>query len=482
MTTRRSFLKTAALATAALSTQWSCEAVLNSPPNIIFILADDMGYGDLSCLNKESKIRTPNMDRIARDGIHFTDAHSGSAVCTPTRYGILTGRYSWRTELKEGVLWGHSPMLIEKDRMTVASLLQNHNYRTACIGKWHLGLGDAEETDYSQRLTPGPNDVGFDYFFGIPASLDMVPYVYVRNDRVLQQPTETVEKVREGGVFWRGGPIAPNFDFEEVLPTLTLEATDFIQSCCSETRGQPFFLYFPLTAPHTPWVPTEEFVGKSQAGLYGDFVSQVDWTVGEILKKLDEHNLIENTLIIVTSDNGSDERYIGEQHQHDANYIFRGQKSDAWDGGHRVPFLARWPKRIPAGSRSDALLCLTDFMATVAAILEEPLPKNVAEDSYNLLPALTCESPDPPIRDAIVHHSVNGTFAIRQGDWKLIYAKGSGGWSLSEEEAPDDAPWQLYNMKQDVREQKNLYHEYPEIVEQLDALLQTYKTVGTSRL
>ncbi len=447
-------------------------------PNIIFILADDLGYGDLTCLNPDSKIETPNMDRIANEGMYFTDAHSGSAVCTPTRYGVLTGRYCWRTPLKSGVLWGSSPLLIEHDRMTVASLLKKHGYRTGGVGKWHLGLGDEDPTDYAKPLSAGPHTVGFDYYFGIPASLDMVPYLYFENDRVVEQPTETVDEKREGGVFWRGGAIAPNFTFEGVLPTFTKKALNFIDDC-AETPEQPFFLYFPLSAPHTPWVPTEEFQGATNAGIYGDFVKQVDWTVGQILKKLDEHTLAENTLVILTSDNGSDERFIGEQYQHEANYIFRGQKSDAWDGGHRVPYLVRWPGKIKAQSTSDETICLTDFMATVASIVGEELPDNAGEDSYDILPAYT-GSNETPIREATVHHSVSGIFAIRQGDWKLIHCKGSGGWSLNEEDAPQDAPWQLYNLKDDVGEKVNVYDEHSEIVQKLHNLLQEYKTSGRS--
>jgi len=457
---------------------FSCHPSNSPDPNIIYILADDMGYGDLTCLNPESKIQTPNMDRIANEGIYFTDAHSGSAVCTPTRYGILTGRYCWRTSLKSGVLWGHSPLLIKDGRETVASVLKKHGYRTGCVGKWHLGLGGEKQADYFKPLDSGAHTVGFDYSYIIPASLDIPPYLYIENGTPVESPTDSVAGFKDGGVFWRNGRIAPNLTFESVLPTFTEKATEFIDDCAK--KEEPFFLYFPLTAPHTPWVPTKEFQGKSDAGIYGDFVAQVDWTVGQVLKKLDEHNLADNTLIFLTSDNGSDERYIGEQYRHEANYIFRGQKSDAWDGGHRVPFLARWPKRIKARSKSDETVCLTDLIATVAAIVGEELPADAGEDSYNILPALEGKAGSTPIRQATVHHSVDGTFAIRQGDWKLIYCKGSGGWSLKEDDAPQEAPWQLYNMKDDIREAKNLYHEFPEIVERLDALLTTYKEEGKS--
>ncbi len=477
---RRHFIKCAASAAVASSLSgFRClqEKLMN--PNIVFILADDMGYGDPQCLNPESQIPTPNMNRLAEEGMVFTDAHSGSAVCTPTRYGVLTGRYSWRTHLKSGVLWGYSPMLIDPQRMTTASLLKKYNYRTACVGKWHLGLGGEEETDYSQPLRPGPLDVGFDYFFGIPASLDMIPYVYVENDHVVELPTETIEEKREGGVFWRGGPIAPNFDFEEVLPTLTEKAVSFIDKCADQTPDQPFFLYFPLSAPHTPWVPTEEFRGTSGAGLYGDFVHQVDHMIGRVLEALDRHNLTDNTLVILSSDNGADERFI-EAQDHDANHIYRGQKSDAWDGGHRIPFIARWPQHVKAGSQCNQTICLNDLLLTFAAIIDEPVPEDAGEDSYNVLPYLLGET-DRSIREATVHHSVNGTFAIRKGQWKLIYACGSGGWTKPEEDCEPDAPkWQLYDMKNDVREQHNLYNERQDIVQELDALLNQYKESGRS--
>jgi len=476
--TRRSFFKSAATIPFLFSVR--CGKAKPDLPNIIVILADDMGYGDLRCLNPKSKIPTPNMDRLADEGIRFTDAHSGSAVCTPTRYGLLTGRYCWRTELKQGVLWGYSPLLIDTKRLTLASMLKSRGYRTAAVGKWHLGLGNEEKTDYSKSLSPGPNDLGFDMFFGIPASLDMIPYLYVENDHAVEQPTETVKEVRQGGLFWRGGPIAPNFKFEEVLPTLTQKAVTFIKDC-AEQNQQPFFLYFPLTAPHTPWVPVDDFRGKSQAGLYGDFVAQVDWTIGQVLNKLDEYNIVDNTLIILTSDNGSDERYIGEQYNHEANYIYRGQKSDAWDGGHRVPFLVRWPEMVETNSQSKQLVCLTDIMATVADILDEPLPPDAGEDSISFLPVLKKGATGSSLRHSVVHHSVNGTFAIRDGEWKLIYCKGSGGWSLSEEKASQEAPWQLYNMMDDIRERKNLYHQKPETVSRLDALLQSLISKGKSR-
>ena len=452
-----------------------------SLPNILYILADDLGYGDLSCLNPDSKIPTPNMDRLAAEGIRFTDAHSPSAVCTPTRYGILTGRYCWRTSLKKGVLNGNSPCLIEPSRLTVPGLLRQHGYRTAGIGKWHLGLGSQKTTDFTAPLRPGPLDLGFDSFFGIPASLDMPPYCYIENDRPVAPPTETIEagnsKTNE---FWRAGPISPGFRHIDVLATLTNRAVETIAQ--QQNASQPLFLYFALTAPHTPWLPIDSVRGQSRAGRYGDFVVQVDQAVGQILKALDDSGLRDNTLVIFTSDNGSHIQHIDPKFGHRANYIFLGQKSDAWEGGHRIPFLARWPGRIPAGSASSELICLTDLMATAAAIVGQSLPDNAAEDSFNILPALEGKKLDKPIRPAIVLHSINGMFAIRRDNWKLILGRGSGGWSKRPgDNAPDSPPGQLYDLSADIGETKNLYAQHPDIVKELSALLDQYRSSGRSR-
>ena len=465
-------------------------------PNIIYILADDLGYGDVSFLNSQSKIQTPHMDRLASQGMVFTDAHSGSAVCTPTRYGILTGRYAWRSRLKNGVLWGYSPPLIEGGRMTVASLLQEQGYRTAGVGKWHLGLGwqtsdgiklsdrrdeKGKTVDFTQKIDPAPTDFGFDYFFGIPASLDMDPYVYVENDHVIELPTDTIDNHEPGQEgFWRGGPIASGFKHIEVLPTLTQKAVDFIENQVKQAPEKPFFLYFPLPAPHTPVLPTEQFQGKSEAGRYGDFVMQVDDTVGQIMATVEQLNISTDTLIIVTSDNGP-ERYMlarKEEYNHASNHHFRGMKRDAWDGGHRIPFVASWPGKIRPGSQSQETICLTDLMATAAEIVGFSLPEDAGEDSYSILPALLGKKTDQPIREATVHHSVNGEFAIRQGNWKLILCQGSGGNNY--ETGPNaiqanNPPIQLYNLDEDISEQRNLWNQHPEIVGNLTHLLERYR-------
>lgn len=461
-------------------------------PNIVIILADDLGYGDPQCYNSDSKIPTPNMDRLAEEGMRFTDAHTPSSVCTPTRYGLLTGRYCWRTRLKSGVLNGYSRALIEADRSTIGELCKQYGYRTAAIGKWHLGFqefaGRNERVDYDLPLRPGPVTQGFDYFFGIPASLDMPPYVFVKNDRPIEPLFYTIgaskHRRQGGGGFWRAGAIGGTFRHIDCLPRLTREARRFIDDHVSRHPDQPFLLYFALTAPHTPWLPTEEFRGRSGAGYYGDFVVQVDWTVGQILAELDRHGIAENTLLIFTSDNGAHwlPRDI-QQFGHRANGPWRGQKADIHEGGHRVPFIVRWPAKVAPGTTSDQLLCLTDVYATLAELFGKPLADNEAEDSYSFLSVLTGSSAGKQLRTAIVSHSGRGMFAIREGHWKLILGLGSGGFTppAFRQPRPGEPPGQLYNLADDPAETKNVYAEHPEIVERLTKLLDTYKASGRSR-
>jgi arylsulfatase A-like enzyme len=353
------------------------------------------------------------------------------------------------------------------------------------VGKWHLGLGSGEQTDYAQLLRPGPNAVGFDYFFGIPASLDMTPYVYVENEQVVALPTDSIDAStmrRSGGNgFWRGGAIAPGFRHIDVLPTLTDRAVAFIEG--QERSGRPFFLYLALTAPHTPWLPTADFVGRSGAGPYGDFVAQVDAAIGAVLDALARTGFDDNTLVFVTSDNGA--HWLAsdiQEYRHRANGTLRGQKADIWEGGHRVPFIARWPGRIAAGRSSDETISLTDLLATVADIVDATLPPDAGEDSYSLLPVLLGEGTESPLREATVHHSLNGMFAIRQGPWKLIEGRGSGGFSepRSLEPAPGEPAGQLYNLEDDPGEVVNLYAERPDIVARLRALLRQYREAGRS--
>lgn len=485
----------------------AASALAAEKPNLIYILCDDLGYGDVAFLNPAGKIKTPHMDRIARAGMIFTDAHSGSSVCTPTRYGVLTGRYAWRSKLKSGVLGGLSPRLIEPDRITVAAMLQAQGYHTAAIGKWHLGMewakkgsGEVNElnietreqvanVDYAKPIRNGVTAVGFDYFFGISASLDMVPYTYIENDRVTVLPTED----RDYPMFLgreqsrvRRGPAAPNFEVENVLPDLTAKAVEYIGARAKDAQqGKPFFLYLPLTSPHTPIAPTKEWQGKSGLNAYGDFVMQTDWGVGEVLKALDQQGLTDNTIIILTSDNGcspqADFPALAAK-GHDPSHIFRGHKADIFEGGHRVPFLVSWPGRIKAGTQSAQTICLTDFIRTTADILQVPLPDNAAEDSVSILPALLGQA-SGPLREATVHHSIDGSFSIRQGKWKLEFCSGSGGWSSPRPGQEDTSKLplvQLYDLESDVAEEHNLQAEQPAVVARLTALIEKYARDGRS--
>lgn len=465
----------AAAATAAAEVQ---------KPNIIYILADDLGWGDLECYNPESRIPTPHANRLAAEGMRFLDMHSPSSVCTPTRYGILTGRYCWRSRLKSGVLDGRGSNLIEPGRLTVASLLRGQGYHTAAIGKWHLGFQNQQPVDYTKPLTPGPNDHGFDYFFGIPASLDFEPYLFVENNRAVEPLTaRTPGRNDPRGVFWRGGDISPSFTMEGCLPALASKATGYIRN-----RGrmrQPFFLYFPLTGPHTPWMPTPEFQGKSKAGIYGDFVMQVDALLGQIMQTLEETGQARNTLLIFTSDNGAHWTPEDKQKfpQHRANAQWRGQKADIHDAGHRIPFLARWPGHIRPGAVSKQLGCLTDFTATAAELTGARLPAAAAEDSYSWLPAALGAKPRTPVREAIVHHSVHGMFGIRRGPWKLCVGRGSGGFTAPQKivPKPGEPAGELYHLGEDAAETNNLYLQEPARVAELTALLKHYQDSGRSR-
>lgn len=471
-------------------------------PHIVFVLCDDLGYGDLSCLNPHSKLNTPHFDRVAREGLIFTDAHSASAVCTPTRYGLMTGRYAWRTRLQRGVLGGLSPRLIEPHRLTVAEMLRKAGYHTACVGKWHLGMDwvkwpgkevaelsiESREqvfhVDYSQPIANGPNSVGFDEYFGISASLDMVPYTFIHNDRVVVLPTEDraypLMLGRDNGMT-RQGPAAPGFDVSQVLPTLTQRAVEYIRS--RAPTGQPFFLYLPLASPHTPIAPTPEWQGRSGLNPYGDFVLQTDACLGQVLQALDETGVARNTLLIVTSDNGCSPQAKYEEllpKGHHPSYVFRGTKGDIYEGGHRVPFLVRWPEVVKGGRRTDRLTCLNDFFATCAELVGWDVPPDAGEDSESFLSTLRGE--ERP-RSPVVHHSINGSFAIRDGQWKLALCPGSGGWSAPRPGRDDTSqlpPVQLFDLSRDIGEQHNLQAEHPEIVERMTRKLEQIVAQGRS--
>ncbi|MGE4322562.1 MAG: sulfatase-like hydrolase/transferase [Sphingobium sp.] len=450
-------------------------------PDIVLILLDDFGIGDAQSYNPWSTISTPHIDRLAREGMRFDDMHSSSAVCTPSRYSLLTGRYCWRSRLKSGVLDGTGTNLIETGRITLPGLLKQAGYRTGGVGKWHLGLGEGEAADYGKPLRPGPVDHGFDYYFGIPSSLDFPPYLYFENDRVVEAPTAHTEgSDAPRGVFWRKGAIAPGFRMEEVVPTLTDKAVDFVAKA---GKDQPFFLYFPLPSPHTPWVPLPEYQGTSGAGAYGDYVVQTDAMIGRLLDAIDARGEQNDTIVIVTSDNGADWKpEDAARFAHRANAHWRGEKADAWEAGHRIPFVIRWPGHIAPGSVSRETGSLTDVMATIAGALDLPLPDDAAEDSFNLLPALQ-QSGHTPVRPNIVSHSLQGVFTIREGHWKLILGLGSGGFTAPRavDPAPGGPKGQLYDLNTDPREENNLYDRRPDIVARLSATLDALQRDGRSR-
>jgi len=451
-------------------------------PNIVYILADDMGYGDVSALNPESKIQTPSIDRLASEGMNFTDAHSGSSVCTPTRYGILTGRYCWRTRLKRAVLWNYDNSLMKPSQLNVASYLKENGYNTGMVGKWHLGLDwasqskpgeiteDEADVDFAKPFKNGPVDMGFDYFFGINASLDMPPYIFLKNDKAVSIPT--VAKKTFGR---RIGLADKDLEPEHFLPAFTQEAVSYIKA---QDKNQPFFLYFSLNAPHTPIAPSKPFQGKSKLegklGKYADFCIEVDDTVGQVLAALEERGLSDNTLVIFTADNGC-AYYIGvkqfEEEGHFPSANYRGYKGGTFDGGHRVPFLVRWPATIKPRTQNDQTICLTDLLATCAAIVAEPLPRNAGEDSLSFLPALRGEAIDTSMRQGVVHHDFGGNFAIRKGKWKLLTKATSG---LGHPYKSDLTP-QLYDMQGDPGETTNVASQHPEGVKALTALLEQYK-------
>uniref|UniRef100_UPI003216C433 sulfatase-like hydrolase/transferase n=1 Tax=uncultured Draconibacterium sp. TaxID=1573823 RepID=UPI003216C433 len=462
----------------------------NKLPNIVIILADDLGYGDPGCYNSTSKIPTPNIDKLASEGIRFTDAHSASAVCTPTRYSILTGRYCWRTRLKNGVLWPWDEPLINKTRLTLPEMLKEKGYQTAAIGKWHLGWEwpandslsvkkqNGENVNYNESITGGPLERGFDYYFGDDVP-NFPPYTFIENNRVVKAPT--VEK--PDSLFGWKGKMQAQWKLENVMPEITKKSVDYIKKVSQSEN--PFFLYFALTAPHTPIAPLTQFDGKSKAGRYGDFVYEVDWTVGQITNALKECGLDKNTLVIFTSDNGSPARngknYSGPtqsvitDYGHNPSKNFRGMKADIWEGGHRVPFIAKWVGNITGGTETSALSCSMDLMATIAEIIGFELPANAAEDSESLLNIF--KNKEQTGREILVNHSGAGVFALRKGDWKLILSNKSGGFS--DHKHPKgfgiDTPGQLYNLKNDPGEKENLYASYPEKVEELTKDLEKIK-------
>ena len=495
-----------------------CSSVLaTSPPNIVVILADDYGYGSAGCYGADGKlVQTPNIDRLAREGRRFTDASTTSSVCSPTRYSVLTGRYCWRTSLKFEVLSTFAPLHIEPERLNMASLLKKHGYRTASVGKWHLGYGTATSepkwrTDYTGELSPGPLDIGFDYHFAVPSNHGDLTGIYVENRFVYGlrsgkipasmklpgpvpdddnfKPTYEAEDT-EGG---RGaGKIldldAPRRKNERVMATLSDKATRWIEEQKSDA---PFFLYFTPVAVHNPVTPDKDIAGTSAAGLYGDWIHELDRSVGRILESLDKTGRADNTLIIFTSDNGGVYRPVGEGPQTEAfnaglkvNGTLRGGKHNVWQGGFKVPFIVRWPGKAPAGTTCDEMISLADILATTAAVVGEPLPTSFkgAEDSYNLLPAILGETTDKPIRRDMIVHSADGVFALRKGPWKWIEGIPEDGIKPGVRKSRgDEFHSQLYNVQTDPAETKDVSADHPEIIAEFTALLDRYRDGGYSR-
>jgi arylsulfatase A-like enzyme len=472
-------------------------------PNVVFVLADDVGYGDLGCYGS-TKVKTPNLDALAKAGTRFTDAHSPAAVCTPTRYAIMTGQYAWRHAPGSRILSGLAPLSIKPDTLTVPALLKERGYATAAVGKWHLGLGE-KETDYNGEIKPGAREVGFDYSFLIPATGDRTPCVYVENGRVANydpkdpirvsytqkvgtEPTGkenpellTVQKPSYGHdmtivngisrIGWMTGGKAARWKDEDIADGITKKAVAFIE----KSKDKPFFLYFATHDAHVPRVPHPRFKGKSEHGLRGDCIQELDWCVGELVAALEKHKLTENTLIVFTSDNGGvmDDGYVDgtatDASGHKCNGALRGFKGGLYEGGHRVPFIAKWPGRVPAGATSDALLCHVDLLHTVAALTGKPLPKDAGPDSVDISAALLHGKPG---RESLVHQSGNpNALAIRKGDWKYI----------PNDAAKKKAAPELYNLKDDPAETKNRAATDPARAKELGELLKTIRENPVSR-
>jgi arylsulfatase A-like enzyme len=492
---RRDFLKSLGLGASVLAFPLIKNvkgglAVSEKLPNIVIIMADDMGLGDPGCYNPESLIPTPHMDRIAAEGTKFTDAHSPAALCTPTRYSLLTGRYSWRTWLKKGVPMPYWPPLIEPSRMTLASLLRSRGYETIYIGKWHLGLkwktkdgSKAEEIysqdkafktdetlqwkiDFSQPMGGGPTELGFDYFYGTAGCpSNDPPYVFIENDRLVAVPTKMSKEEWRGLPGFVPGPMADDWSEENIDVILTDKAKAAIDHHLRQRPNVPFFIIVSTNSPHVPWLVPEFMKGRSKEGPRGDLVALFDWVVGEVDAHLKKRGLADNTLLVITSDNGAQKGANGHKSEMD----FRGYKGDMWEGGHRVPFIVRWPGKVKAGAVSGELISLVDMLATFAELVGVPLPDNAAEDSWSVLPALLGKSSGKPLHEALVFQAGNGDLAIRQGRWKLIVSQQEGNRV------------KLYDLEADPGEKRDLAADNPSVVATLSALLGKYKQQGFSR-
>jgi len=484
------------------------------PPNILFILADDLGYGDVGCYNPKSKVPTPHLDQLALDGIRFTDAHSPSTVCTPTRYSVLTGRMAFRTGMSGVFTGAGGPCMIEGGRMTIGGMLQERGYKTALFGKWHVGmtfydkggkpinkngLEAVKKIDYSRVIPDAPIHRGFDFFYGSVCcpTTDWL-YAFIDGDRIPVPPTKIIDRgplpKHPYSQDNRPGMIAPGYKMEEIDLQFLDKSLEFLDQHAKAKTKSPFFLFHSTQAVHLPSFPADQFKGRTKAGPHGDFIFELDHIVGELLGALDKHGFADNTVVIFSSDNGPEVPTVlsmRNDHKHDGARPWRGVKRDNWEGGHRVPFIARWPGKIKPGSTSSQTLCLTDLMATCAAITGAKIPEKAGEDSVNMLPALLSEDQGKPIRKYTLHQTISLALAIRRGPWKYLDHKGSGGnnytragrWGMKKyivpEKAPQ-APGQLYNLNSDPGETKNLYYKNPEIVKELKEKLEQLKESGRS--
>ena len=486
----------------------------NQLPNILFILADDLGYGDVRCYNSESKVPTPHLDQLAEEGILFTDAHSPSTVCTPTRYSILTGRMAFRTGMRGVFTGAGGPCMIEKDRMTIGGMLQNKGYTTSLYGKWHVGmtffdkdgkpinkngLEAVQRIDYSRAIPDAPIHRGFDYFFGSVCcpTTDWL-YAFIDGDRIPVPPTKIIDRSplpkHPYSKDNRPGMIAPGYSMEEIDLQFMEKSLSFLEEHSKKRKGSPFFLFHSAQAVHLPSFPADQFKGKTKAGPHGDFIFELDYIVGELMAALDKHGFADNTLVIFSSDNGPEVPTVlsmRQDYKHDGARPWRGVKRDNWEGGHRVPFIARWPGKIKPGTRSSQTLSLTDLMATFAAITNVKLPQEAGEDSVNMLPALIGSDEGKSIRKYTLHQTISLALAIRRGPWKYLDHKGSGGnnydragrWGMKKYIVPEkepEAPGQLYNLDTDPGETNNLYFKRSEIVKELKNKLEEFKKSGRS--
>ncbi|MCP4785794.1 MAG: arylsulfatase [Fuerstiella sp.] len=455
-------------------------------PNIVIILADDVGFGSLNSYGAdEAHVRTPNIDRLVKDGRRFTDANTPSSVCSPTRYGLLTGRYDWRTSKKHGVINTNDPLHIETSRPTIASVLKSVGYQTAAIGKWHLGYGTGK-ADFTKPLTPGPLDLGFDYHFAVPQNHGDASGVFVRNTEVVGLRSGRVIPVGKSA-YGRDyfGIDAPQRVDENVMDELTTDAVRWLDQQDTDT---PFFLYFAPVAIHFPYTPSDRTKGSSGSGLYGDWIHELDLSVGRVLDTLDRMGATDDTLVIFTSDNGGVLMTEGERPEAVAyraglrcNGRWRGRKHSIYEGGFRVPFIARWPEHVPAATVCDETISLVDMFATIAAVVDRPTlsDEEVAEDSLNVLPSLLGASVPMPIRSSMILHSPNGNYAIRRGPWKYIEGKASPG--LKRISRKDELVAALYNLQDDPGEQNNLLSEHPDVAKILASLLKRQRKSGRSR-